>query len=132
LQRQDAAAGLWVPELRLVIINVAHPSFAGLDRASLEYALARVAWHEWGHALAVHQATESDVKAGSKLLELAPPPIAESIRSADYRQRDYTHEIVAEVYALLLARRRRGAIGRPPWLHEEIYELVRRVVGWNL
>jgi hypothetical protein len=130
-QRQDAAAGLWIPELRLVLLNVAHPSFQGLDQHSLEWALARVAWHEWGHALAFHRATSEDVARGEAFLELAPPSMAENVRSADYRQREYTHGIVAEVYALLLARRRRGATGRPPWLHQEIYELVRRVVGWN-
>jgi hypothetical protein len=97
----------------------------------LEYAVARVAWHEWGHALAFHQATESDVAAGSRLLDLAPAPLAANIRAAGYRQREYTHEIVAEVYALLLARRRRGVTGQPSWLHREIYELVRRVVGWS-
>jgi hypothetical protein len=90
-----------------------------------------VAWHEWGHALAFHQATQTDVTAGSRLLELAPAQLAANVRAADYRQREYTHEIVAEVYALLLARRRQGVTGRPPWLHAEIYELVRRVVGWN-
>jgi hypothetical protein len=131
LERQDSAAGLWIPELRLVIINLAHRSFAALDRSSLEYAVARVAWHEWGHALAFHQATEDDVAAGSRLLDLAPAPLAVNVRAADYRQREYTHEIVAEVYALLLARRRQGVTGRPPWLHPEIHELVRRVVGWN-
>jgi hypothetical protein len=130
-QRQDAAAGLWIPELRLVLLNVAHPSFQGLDQRSLEWALARVAWHEWGHALAFHRATSEDVSRGEDFLELAPPSMAENVRSADYRQREYTHEIVAEVYALLLGRRRRGVTGRPPWLHQEIYELVRRAVGWN-
>ncbi|HEX3734001.1 MAG TPA: hypothetical protein VHU86_02485 [Solirubrobacterales bacterium] len=129
--RQDAAAGLWIPELRLVLINIAHSSFQGLDRHSLEWAVARVAWHEWGHALAIHRATSEDVSRGLELLALAPPSMAENVRSADYRQREYTHEIVAEVYALLINRRRRGAIGRPPWLSTEIYELVRRVVGWN-
>lgn len=131
MRRQDAAAGLWIPELRLVIINLAHRSFANLDPSSFEYAVARVAWHEWGHALAFHQATESDVAAGTRLLDLAPAPLAANIRAAGYRQREYTHEIVAEVYALLLARCRQGATGRPRWLHQEIYELVRRVVGWN-
>jgi hypothetical protein len=130
-QRQDAAAGLWIPELRLVLINVAHRSFRDLDQNSLGWALARVAWHEWGHALAFHRATSEDVSRGQELLALAPPSMAENVRSADYRQREYTHEIVAEVYALLINRRRRGATGRPPWLSTEIYELVRRVVGWN-
>lgn len=130
-RRQDAAAGLWIPELRLVLINVAHPSFQNLDRRSLEWALARIAWHEWGHALAFHRATSEDVARGEEFLDLAPTPMAENVRSANYRQREYTHEIVAEVYALLLARRRRGVTGRPPWLDPQIYELVRRVVGWN-
>ncbi|HKH64162.1 MAG TPA: hypothetical protein VKA35_01720 [Solirubrobacterales bacterium] len=130
-QRQDSAAGLWIPELRLVLLNVAHRSFQGLDQHSLEWALARVAWHEWGHALAFHRATSEDVSRGGEFLELAPPSMAENVRSADYRQPEYTHEIVAEVYALLISRRRRGATGRPDWLSAEIYELVRRVVGWN-
>lgn len=129
--RQDAAAGLWVPELRLVLLNVARPSFQALDDRSLEWALARVAWHEWGHALAFHRATSEDIAMGPQLLDLVPAPLAENVRSADYRQREYTHEIVAEVYALLMGRRRRGGTGRPEWLSEKIYELVRRVVGWN-
>jgi hypothetical protein len=131
LRRQDAAAGLWIPELRLVLLNVAHPGFRDLDQRSLEWALARVAWHEWGHALACHRATEEDIRSGPRLLNLAPAAIAENVRSADYGQREYTHEIVAEAYALLISRRRLGATDRPPWLNQEIYELVRRVVGWN-
>jgi hypothetical protein len=110
LQRQDAAAGIWI---------------------RLEYAVARVAWHEWGHALAFHQATDQEIAAGHELLELVPESLAGNIRSADYRQREYTHEIVAEVYALLMIRCRQGAISRPPWLSEKVYELVRRVVGWS-
>jgi hypothetical protein len=130
-RRQDAAAGLWVPELRLVLLNISHPSFRALDQSSLEWAVARVTWHEWGHALAFHQATGEDVAKGVQFLDLVPPPLAQNVRSADYRQREYTHEIVAEVYALLMSRRRRGASGKPAWLHEKIYELVRRVVGWS-
>ncbi|HET9592587.1 MAG TPA: hypothetical protein VFP17_06690 [Solirubrobacterales bacterium] len=130
-ERQDAAAGLWIPELRLVLLNVAHASFQDLDQHSLGWALARVSWHEWGHALAFHRATSEDVSRGEEFLDLAPPSMAQNVRSADYRQREYTHEIVAEVYALLLARRQRGATGRPAWLDPKIYELVRRVVGWN-
>lgn len=80
-QRQDAAAGLWIPELRLVLLNVAHPSFHDLDQHSLGWALARVAWHEWGHALACHRATSEDVSRGRELLALAPASIAENVRS---------------------------------------------------
>jgi len=30
-----------------------------------------------------------------------------------------------------MARRRRGQVGKPPWLDDEIYEFVRRVCGWS-
>ncbi len=96
-----------------------------------EYALARIAWHEWGHALGIVRATPDDVAVGQKLLALLPPGIAETIRSAGYLRREYTHEIVAEIFAMLMIRRRQGVTGKPPWLSEEVYELVRRVVGWN-
>ena len=57
--------------------------------------------------------------------------IREGIRKAGYRSTDYTHELVAEIYALLMARRRRKASGRPPWLNDEIYNLVKRLTGWS-
>jgi hypothetical protein len=57
--------------------------------------------------------------------------VAELIAGGGYRQRQYTHEVIAEIYALLMARRRRGETGKPPWLDDQIYELVRRVCGWN-
>jgi hypothetical protein len=43
----------------------------------------------------------------------------------------YTHELVANVYALLMIRRWRNVLGRPEWLNEEIYNLVVRVTGWT-
>jgi hypothetical protein len=70
--------------------------------------LARVAWHEWAHALAVARAGWEDVAAGERLLELAPAGIRGFVRQAGYRRSAYAHELVAE-----------------------IYELVRRVSGWN-
>jgi hypothetical protein len=69
--------------------------------------------------------------AGRKLLDLAPTGLRESIRRAGYRSTDYTHELVAEAYALLVARRRRGAAGRPSWLDSEIYDLLKRVTDWS-
>jgi hypothetical protein len=59
-----------------------------------------------------------------------PAPPADS-RKAGYRSTDYTHELVAEIYALLVARRQRKASGRPSWLNDEIYNLVKRVTGWS-
>ena len=120
---------MWIPDLRLVVIDAGHEKHSELDTSSYEAMLARVAWHEWGHALSVDRADASDVKAGSRLLSLAPKGVAGIIRSANYGLRDTTHELVAEIFAILMARRRRGQTGQPTWLDNEIWELVKRVTG---
>jgi hypothetical protein len=84
-----------------------------------------------GDALSLHRATNDDVEAGERLLELAPEGVAGIIRGAGYRSRELTHELVAETYALLMARRRRGQKGRPLWLNVEIWNLMKRVVEWD-
>lgn len=127
----DLALGVWIQELRIILIDAGHPKLAGLDQTTYEAFIMRTAWHEWGHALSVVRCAQEDVAAGRKLLDLAPAGIREGIRQAGYRPSDYTHELVAETYALLLARRRRGAAGRPSWLDSEIYSLVKRVTGWR-
>jgi hypothetical protein len=38
---RDRARGLWIPELRVVLVNAVHPDYEGLDRPSRENALAR-------------------------------------------------------------------------------------------
>jgi hypothetical protein len=129
--RADLALALWVSDLRVVLINVSHPAFDGLDAASLDYDLSRVAWHEWGHALSIDRAEEQDIAAGERYVDLLPEGLARLVRQAGYRRREYTHEVVAETYAILMIWRRQGNAGRPPWLHQEVYELVRRVAGWN-
>jgi len=127
----DRAIGAWIDRLRLVAIDAGHPALAGLDDRSYEAMIARAFWHEWGHALSLARATADDVAAGPQLLNLTPTGISEYIRGEGYRQRQYTHELIAEIYALLMARRRRGEVGQPPWLDDRIYELMRRVCGWN-
>jgi hypothetical protein len=102
------AAGLWIEELRLVVINANHPALRDLDEPTYDAILVRVAWHEWAHALSVVRATPEDVAAGDRLLGLAPKGVQENIRRGDYRKREYTNEVVAEIYALLMSRRRRG------------------------
>jgi hypothetical protein len=114
-----------------MLINESHPAFSGLDDPSLEYDLSRVAWHEWGHALSIDRTAEDDIAAGERYVELLPDGLAKFVRQAGYRRREYTHEVVAETYAISMIRRRQGTTGRPPWLHPEVYELVRRVAGWN-
>lgn len=131
IARANAALALWVPDLRVVLINESHPAFDGLDGPTFAYDLSRVAWHEWGHALSLDRAEEGDISAGEHYVELLPKALARLVRQAGYRRREYTHEVVAEIYAMLMTRRRQGATGRPPWLHSEVYELVRRVAGWN-
>lgn len=127
----DLALGVWIQELRIILIDVGHPKLSGLNQATYEAFIMRTAWHEWGHALSVVRCSQEDVAGGRELLDRAPTGLRESIRQAGYRSADYTHELVAETYALLLARRRRGATGRPSWLDDEIYNLVKRVTGWR-
>ncbi len=129
--RTDRALAVWIPDIRLVLIDLGHAELEGLDRPTLERVIARLAWHEWGHALSLDRCSPEDVAAGRRLLELAPEGVRENIRAAQYRPKQYTHEVVAEIYAMLIGRRRRDQVGRPQWLNDEIYELVMRVTGWT-
>ncbi|MGE5335808.1 MAG: hypothetical protein ACM3JL_00075 [Nitrososphaerota archaeon] len=129
ISRANDALALWIPDLRVMLINASHPAFDGLDGPTLTYDLSRVAWHEWGHALSLDRAGEEDIAAGARYVELLPEGLAKLVRQAGYRRREYTHEVVAEIYAILMVRRRQGKTGRPSWLHPEVYELVRRVAG---
>ncbi|HTB70801.1 MAG TPA: hypothetical protein VK707_07470 [Solirubrobacteraceae bacterium] len=123
----DKALGIWVPELRLVLINQAHPELLGADSSTREALLTWVAWHEWGHALSVMSNSPHDPSERVRLLELAPAGIRERIRRGDYSQREYIHELVAETYALLRRESVEGRPGQPPWLRNEIYELMTRI-----
>jgi hypothetical protein len=64
-------------------------------------------------------------------MKLAPEGIQKRVRVAGYRRKDHTHEVIAEAYALLMVRRLAGRTGQPSWLHNEIYDLLTRVTGWN-
>lgn len=123
----NKALGIWVPELRLVLINDAHPAVRSADQATRERLLTWVAWHEWGHALSVASHTPHDPSEGARLLALAPPGIRERIRGANYPRREYIHELIAETYALLMRARVEGRPGQPPWLPNEIYQLMMRI-----
>jgi hypothetical protein len=81
--------------------------------------------------LSIGLCSAEDVSEGRRLLELAPEGVRESIRKGGYRATEYTHELVANVYALLMTRRRQDFLERPQWLNEEIYKLVVRVTGWR-
>jgi hypothetical protein len=79
----------------------------------------------------IARCSQEDIAAGPRLLDLAPDGIQEGIRRAGYRSSDYTHELVAETFALLMARRQRNASGKPPWLDDEIYSLLKRTTQWS-
>jgi hypothetical protein len=125
------AYGVWIKDLSVVLIRGNHPRLRGLSPAAAEQFIARVVWHEVGHALSIAQCSWHDRRAGRRLLELCPDGIAEDIRSANYGVSSYTHEVVAEVFALLMERRQHGQEGKPKWLDSEIYDLICRVTGWT-
>jgi hypothetical protein len=107
------------------------PVLIGLDATSYEQMVVHTAWHQLGHALSLARAEPADIRDGRRLLDLAPDGVREFIRGGGYRPRNYVHELVAEIYGLLMLRRRHGDIGPPLWLDDEILELVRRVCGWT-
>jgi hypothetical protein len=125
------AYGVWIKDLGVVLIRGDHPRLQGLSPAAAEQFIARVVWHEVGHALSIVQCSRQDRRSGQRLLELCPDGIAEDIRSANYAVSSYTHEVVAEVFAVLMERRQHGQGGKPKWLDSEIYDLICRVTGWT-
>jgi hypothetical protein len=127
----DAAIAVWVPDLRIVVFNARHLVLAGLSRRAYAQFLTQTAWHEWGHALSIARCTDDDVAAGPALLDLAPTSVSSSIRGAGYRRYEYTHELVAQIYSLLIERRQRKESERPSWLNQELYDLVMRVTAWT-
>ncbi len=126
----SAAVAAWVPSLRVVVLNAAHPGLSELNERTRARLLADTAWHEWGHALSIARCTAEDIADGRRLLDLAPTSVSSYVRRAGYRPREYTYELIAEMYALLVRRRDEGKRGRPQWMNQEIYELVSRVTAW--
>jgi len=96
---------VWIPDLRIVVFNARHPQLTHLDQRASEQTIARTAWHEWGHALSIARCTSEDIANGSRLLALVPTAVSKSIREAGYRPYEYTHELVADIYSLLIERR---------------------------
>jgi hypothetical protein len=127
----NRALAVWIRDLRILLLYRDHPKLTGLDASAREQFIAHLAWHEWGHALSIERCSEEDVANGATLLKMAPAGVREVIRTAGYGPREYTHEVIAESYALLMARRLRGEAGQPPWLDDRIYNLLTRVVEWG-
>jgi hypothetical protein len=129
IQADNAALGMWIRELRLVLISETHEALVDTDQATREELLTWVAWHEWGHALSIEGPSAHDPAEGERLLALAPDGIRERIRRAHYPRREYIHELIAETYALLMRGKVEGRSGRPSWLPNEIYNLMAHVAS---
>jgi hypothetical protein len=125
------AHGVWIREIGVILIRGDHPALRGLSARAAEQFVARVVWHEAAHALSIANCSWQDRRRGRRFLELCPDGIAEDIRSANYGVPSYTHEVVAEIFAILMERRQHGQEGRPAWLDREIYDLICRVTGWS-
>lgn len=107
---EDALA-VWVPQLRLMVLDSGHQLLEGLDESAYEAFVCNNAWHEWGHALSLDRCSPEDVVDGQRLLELAPEGVRRHIRTGGYRGSQYTHELVAHIYSLLMARPRQDLLG---------------------
>jgi hypothetical protein len=114
----------WVPTLRLVLIDERHPAIVSAGAVTRQTLLTWAAWHEWGHALSLRTLPTHDPREGERLLRLAPDGIKERIRRAGYAPGDFLHELFAETYAVLMRERAGGRSIPPPWLPDELYQLV--------
>jgi hypothetical protein len=129
IRADNAALGMWIRELRLVLISENHDALIDTDQSTREALLTWVAWHEWGHALSIESQSAHDPAEGDRLLALAPDGIRERVRRAHYPRREYIHELIAETYALLMREKVEGRSGRPSWLPNEIYHLMARLAS---
>jgi hypothetical protein len=118
------AMAAWIPALRLVLVAENHPIIVEVDAATREVLITWAAWHEWGHVLSVGALPTHDPSEGERLLRIAPAGIKQRIRHAGYARRDFIHELFAETYAVLMRERADGRPIPPPWLPNELYQLV--------
>jgi hypothetical protein len=123
-EADDDAVGVWLPEMRVVLINEAHRALLGADFTTRKAVLSWVAWHEWGHALSAISRDPHDPTEGERLLNLAPAGMRERIRRGNYSRDQYLHALIADTYALLMQVRVDGGCGRPSWLPEELLQLM--------
>lgn len=83
IRSENEALGIWVPELRLVLINEGHREIREADRSTREALLTWLAWHEWGHALSVTAFSDHDPSEARDWLSWPPPESANaSVREA--------------------------------------------------
>src|ERR1700676_3660112 len=75
--RLTGAYGVWIKDLEVILIRGDHPQLRGLEPAAVEQFIARVVWHEVGHALSIARCSWQDRRNGRRLLDRCPPGIGE-------------------------------------------------------
>jgi hypothetical protein len=131
LPTQAAAGALatWVPTLSLILVDERHPLIVTADPSTRQALLTWAAWHEWGHALSRRGLPMHDPGEGERLLRIAPEGIKERIRRAGYARSEFIHELSAETYAVLMRERAAGRPTPPPWLPDELCQLVMTIAS---
>lgn len=130
----DGALAVWMGDLRIVAFNgpifeVAHSASSS---RTVRYAIERVAWHEYGHALSATRASADQRRLGPRLLELAPSGIRELIEYPGlYRRREVFDEVIAHLYALMVARVvGEGDYRKPEFIDRELFDVFANVLMW--
>jgi hypothetical protein len=132
-ERLAGAAAVWLEARRLVAFNAPLLTAAteGLDERSRDAIVARVAWHEYGHALSVMRAARDQRADGPRLLRLLPDGLRGSIdHPGGYRAVEVFDEVIANVYALMIARVCDGRYGDPEFLHPDVLDAFKEVIPW--
>jgi phage tail protein X len=132
-QELDGAAATWLNSLRTVAFNapaVLHVA-QDLDEPSRRTIVARIAWHEYGHALSVTRATCEHRECGPAFLALLPEGLRDTIDyPGRYRTSQVFDEIVATIYSVIVGRVRTDGYFQPEYLHADVFAAFKEVIPW--
>jgi hypothetical protein len=129
----DGAAAVWLNGLRIVAFNgpLLQRAALGLDDPTRRVIVARITWHEYGHALSVTRATKEHRDRGPELLELLPAGLRGAIDyPGRYRRSEIFDEIIATLYSVLVGRVRTDGYVQPKYLHPHVFAAFQEVIPW--
>jgi hypothetical protein len=127
------AAAVWLDGLRTVVFNAAllHETCLGLTDEARGELIASIAWHEYGHALSLARSTPEQRDRGEQLLARLPEGMRAAIDyPGSYRRSEVFDEIMATVYAVMIARVRTHGYGVPAFLHPDVVHEFMEVIPW--
>jgi hypothetical protein len=127
------AAAVWLDDLRTVAFNASllHELTNGLSDESREEVVARISWHEYGHALSLTMSTAEQRNDGVRLLNHLPDGMRKAIDyPGSYRRLQVFDEVIATLYALMIARVRTKGYGPPEFLHSDVFDAFKEVIPW--